>query len=77
MTFVLQMDDLPGKLSNLLKLIAGYEANILTIHQTIPINGVASLTMSVQMPATGDISEMIGELEATDGVHYAKILSRE
>lgn len=76
-TFVLQMDDLPGKLSNLLKLIAGYEANILTIHQTIPINGVASLTMSVQMPAAGDISEMISELEATDGVHYAKILSRE
>lgn len=76
-TFVLQMDDLPGKLSNLLKSIAGYDANILTIHQTIPINGVASLTMSVQMPATGDISELIGELEATDGVHYAKILSRE
>ena len=76
-TFVLQMDDLPGKLSNLLKLIAGYEANILTIHQTIPINGVASLTLSVQMPAAGDISEMINELHATDGVHYAKILSRE
>lgn len=76
-TFVLQMDDLPGKLSNLLKLIAGYEANILTIHQTIPINGVASLTLSVEMPATGDISEMINELDGTDGVHYAKILSRE
>lgn len=76
-TFVLQMDDLPGKLSNLLKLIASYEANILTIHQTIPINGVASLTMSVEMPATGGISEMINELEATDGVHYAKILSRD
>lgn len=76
-TFVLQMDDRPGKLSNLLKFIAGYDANILTIHQTIPINGVASLTLSVQMPAAGDISEMINELHATDGVHYAKILSRE
>ena len=76
-TFVLQMDDRPGKLSNLLKFIAGYDANILTIHQTIPINGVASLTLSVQMPAEGDISEMINELHATDGVHYAKILSRE
>ena len=76
-TFMVQMDDQPGKLSNLLKLIADYDANILTIHQTIPINGVASLTLSVQMPVAGDIAEMIDELESTDGVHYAKILSRE
>ena len=40
-TFVLQMDDQPGMLSQVLKIIACYSANILTIHQTIPINGVA------------------------------------
>ena len=42
-TFVLQMDDKPGLLSAVLKTIAEYNGNILTIHQTIPINGVASL----------------------------------
>lgn len=76
-TFVLQMDDEPGILSNVLKVIATYEANILTIHQTIPINGVASLTLSVEIPAEGHISGMIEELERGSGIHYVKVLARE
>lgn len=77
-TFVLQMDDEPGILSVVLGLIAEYHANILTIHQTIPINGVASLTLSIDILATsGDSSEMIEKIESQQGVHYLKILSRE
>ncbi len=77
-TFVLQMDDEPGNLSHVLELVAEYQANILTIHQTIPINGMASLTLSVEiLPSTGDASEMIEMIEARQGVHYLKILSRE
>ena len=56
-TFVLSMDDEPGILSVVLKTIAEYKANLLTIHQTIPVNGVASLTLSVDiLPTTGDSS---------------------
>lgn len=77
-TFVLQMDDEPGLLSSVLKLIAEYKANILTIHQTIPINGVATLTMSIDIePETGNVSEMIEEIELKKGIHYVKILARE
>ncbi|MBD5137505.1 MAG: ACT domain-containing protein [Lachnospiraceae bacterium] len=77
-TFVVQMDDEPGLLSGVLKQIADYNANILTIHQTIPINGVALLTMSIEIPAdTRDISEMLEEIESKSGVHYIKILARE
>ncbi|MDE5780344.1 MAG: ACT domain-containing protein [Lachnospiraceae bacterium] len=77
-TFVVQMDDEPGLLSGVLKQIADYNANILTIHQTIPINGVALLTMSIEIPAdTRDISEMLEEIEEKSGVHYIKILARE
>ena len=76
-TFVLQMEDQPGILSNLLKLIAAYDANILTIHQTIPINGIASLTMSVAIPSSGDITDMIDELGGSNGVHYVKVLAKE
>lgn len=76
-TFVLQMDDEPGLLSQVLKVIAAYNANILTIHQTIPINGVASLTLSVEISSEGDISGMIEELEHQDGIHYVKVLARE
>ena len=77
-TFVLQMDDEPGLLSGVLKQIAEYNANILTIHQTIPINGVASLTLSVEIgPETKNVSDMIDAIEAKKGIHYLKILARE
>ena len=77
-TFVLQMEDEPGILSTVLSTIAEYHANILTIHQTIPINGIASLTLSVEiLISTGDSSEMIEKIEGLQGVHYLKILSRE
>ena len=59
-TLTFQMDDEPGILSDVLKIIAEYRANILTIHQSIPINGIASLTLSIQvLQTTGDISLMI------------------
>lgn len=78
LTFVLQMDDEPGLLSDVLNVIAEYHANILTIHQSIPINGVASLTLSVEvLPETGDISSMIETIETKEGIHYLKILARE
>lgn len=77
-TFVLQMDDEPGLLSGVLKLIAEYRANVLTINQTIPINGVASLTLSIDVrPETGNVSEMIDDIESKKGIHYVKILARE
>lgn len=77
-TFVLQVDDEPGLLSGVLRQIADYNANILTIHQTIPINGVASLTLSIEVgPDTKDVSELISGIEANNGVHYVKILARE
>ena len=77
-TFVLQMDDVPGLLSEVLKTIAEYNGNILTIHQTIPINGVASLTLSVDvLPTTGDTSAMLAKIEGLNGIHYLKILGRE
>lgn len=77
-TLTFQMDDETGLLSDVLKIIAEFGANILTIHQSIPINGVASLSLSVQvLPTTGDMSKMIEVLEEKDGVHNVKILARE
>ncbi len=77
-TFVLQMRDEPGLLSTVLKTVAEFGANILTIHQSIPINGVASLTLSVAvLSTTGDVSAMIEKIEEQKGVHDLKILGRE
>ena len=75
-TLVVQMDDEQGLLSDLLHVVAVYRANILTIHQSIPVNGVATLTLSVE-ENTGNVSSMIEELEVLDGIHYVKILARE
>jgi chorismate mutase len=77
-TFMIQMEDTPGLLAVVLKKIAAYDANILTIHQTIPVNGIASLTLSIDvLPSSGDMSDMIDEIEAQEGIHYLKILARE
>ena len=77
-TLTFQMDDEPGILSDVLKIIAEYRANILTIHQSIPINGIASLTLSIQvLQTTGDISRMIEQLEGQTSVHHVKILAKE
>jgi len=77
-TFVLQMDDERGLLSDLLRIVAVYKANILTIYQSIPVNSIATLTISVEVRSdTGSLSSMTEEMEGMRGVHYVKILARE
>ena len=77
-TFTIQIDDEPGLLSDVLKIVAQFQANILTIHQSIPINGVASLSISVQiLPTTQNISGMIEAMEVKKGVRNVKILAKE
>jgi len=77
-TLTFQMDDEPGLLSDVLNIVADFGANILTIHQSIPINGVASLSISVQvLPTTGDVSKMVETMERQTGVHYVKIMGKE
>ena len=77
-TFVLQMDDEQGLLSDLLRIVAVYKANILTIYQSIPVNSIATLTLSVEVSSdTGSLSGMTEEMESMKGIHYVKILARE
>lgn len=78
LTITFQMDDEPGLLSDLLKIIAEHGANILTIHQSIPINGTASLSLSVQiLETTLDVDSMINLMERQRGVHSVQIIGRE
>ncbi len=77
-TIVIQLDDEPGLLSLVLNIVAKFHANILTIHQSIPVNGIASLTLSMDiLPKTGDPAQMVEAIEGTEGIHYVKILARE
>ena len=77
-TVMIQLDDEPGLLSGLLNCVAQYQANILTIHQSIPISGIATLTLSVQiLQGEGDAEAMVDDIEQMEGIHYLKILGRE
>ena len=78
LTMTFNIDAEPGVLSEVLKNIADFGANILTIHQSIPINGIAALSLSIQvLQTTGDISGMLERLEAQQGVHQVKLLAKE
>ena len=77
-TLSMSIEDEPGLLSDVLKVIADFGANILTIHQSIPINGVASLSISVQvLSTTGDVSRMLETMEERRGVRNVNILAKE
>lgn len=78
LNLIFDMDDEPGALSDVLQVIAEYDANILTIHQSIPINGVASLSISIQvLETTRDISEMLHCMELQQSVHHVKVVAKE
>ena len=77
-SFMLQIDDRPGLLSLILNQLARHNFNILTIHQSIPVNKIALVTLSVEVPKDLDnITETLNEIEAQEGVYYLKILARE
>ena len=77
-TITFQMDDEPGLLSDVLKIIAEHGANILTIHQSIPINGTASLSLSIQiLETTQDVDLMVRMMEKQRGVHDVQLMAKE
>jgi len=77
-TLVIQLADEPGLLSSILRAIDKYKYNILTIHQSVPINGIVTLTLSIDVFNAADkVEEMVAAIEAVNGVQYAKIMARE
>lgn len=77
-TLVIQLNDEPGLLSNVLQAIAKFKTNILTIHQSVPINGIASLILSIDVfNALSKVEELVTAIEAVEGIHYVKIIARE
>ena len=77
-SFLLEMEDRQGLLSEVLKEVARYGVNILTIHQSLPVNGLASLSLSLQiLDGLTDVTDMVASVEAIDGIRRMKILARE
>ena len=65
-------------ISTILNIFAKYHTNILTIHQSIPINGIGILTLSVDiLSITTDVSAMLDEVEHLERIISVKIIARE
>ena len=75
---MLLLDDEPGLLSIVLNEIAKCKANILTLQQSIPIGGRASVTLGMEMrPETKEVNDIISAIEGIHGINSLKILGRE
>lgn len=57
LTIFIQLEDRKGSLATLLRLISEAKCNVLTIHQTIPVQGRANITLSL------DVTEMLISME--------------
>ena len=67
-----------GVLSRILNLLTSFSANILTINQTIPINGIANVTLCIETnEMQGEFSRLINKIEGLQGVQSLRIIARE
>ncbi len=75
---VMQLDDEKGMLSSVMRTISDANVNILTIQQSVPVNGIASLILSLDVtPDSVDTDELAHRIEQLEGVHYVKVLAKE
>jgi chorismate mutase len=78
MTLFFVVEDFSGILSSIINKIAESKANILTINQNIPINGLADVTISIETDSMiSDINILMDEISRIDGVRRQEILARE
>jgi len=75
-TLQANLNDEAGVLSQFLNMFADFKVNILTINQTIPVNGQAALTISIRTGGmAGDIEQLIKRAETLRGVLKVGILA--
>lgn len=76
LTVFLQLEDRSGTLATLLQSVAEAGCNILTIHQTIPIQGRANVTLSLDVTAMDmELDAFLQQLKKLDFVESADIVS--
>jgi len=74
----LLLSDSPGVLSSVLVFLHGLDANILTVNQSIPVDGAATVNISLRMAdASPDELQSLNSITELDGVLEAKVLSAE
>ncbi|AJD91644.1 ACT domain-containing protein [Jeotgalibacillus haloalkalitolerans] len=74
-TLFFHLEDRSGTLSQLLGLVASCGGNILTIHQTIPLQGRANVTLSLNVTDMNvPLDEMLNRLKKLEFVEKVEVL---
>ena len=77
-SLMLQLNHRAGMLSKVIGTLSGCNANILTITQSLPIHGKASIMLSIDLSQLSKgIDAMVDELSAIDGVDQVRLLALE
>ncbi|KGX83246.1 ACT domain-containing protein [Pontibacillus marinus] len=75
-TLFFHLEDRSGTLSELLKMVAQSGCNILTINQTIPLQGKANVTLSINTSSmTISIEQMLQNFNKLDFIDRVEIVS--
>ena len=75
-TFQVLLHDTPGALSGILTQIAATKANLLTVNSTIPTNGCALVTLTVETIGMQlQLEELLQQMKDTKGVVKAEIVA--
>ncbi|MDQ3885107.1 MAG: ACT domain-containing protein [Thermoproteota archaeon] len=74
-TLFFYLEDRSGTLSHLLTTVASTGCNVLTIHQTIPLQGRANVTLSINIEnMEGEIDELLTTLRQLEFVEKVEVL---
>ncbi|HBP38121.1 MAG TPA: ACT domain-containing protein [Clostridiales bacterium] len=77
-TLIFAVENFPGILSGIINSMARVKANILTINQNIPINGLADVSISIETDRmTVNLENLLDELGRIPGVRSYRILARD
>lgn len=74
-TINVYLEDRPGVLSSLINRFSQEGANILTVNQNIPADGVAPVSVSARMEAGSQPQDLLEQIRALEGVVEAKLVS--
>lgn len=76
LTIFIQLEDRKGSLATLLSIVTDAKCNVLTIHQTIPVQGRANVTLSLDVTAMEvKMDRFIQNLKAPDFVESVSVVS--
>ncbi|SOC02501.1 ACT domain-containing protein [Ureibacillus xyleni] len=76
LTIFIQLQDEKGALAKLLEIITEAHCNVLTIHQTIPIQGRANVTLSLDVTSMiMELDQLIQLLKKLEFVESAEVIS--